>query len=40
MENEWTEVKNYYQANKEKLQKLLWECYRNLSENEKVVKGN
>ena len=24
----------------EKLQKLLWECYRNLSENEKVVKGN
>ena len=40
MENEWTEVKNYYQVNKEKLQKILWECYRNLSEDEKNAKGN
>ena len=40
MENEWTEVKNYYQAYKEKLQKLLWDCYRNIFEDEKVVKGN
>ena len=40
MENEWTDVKNYYQVNKEKLQKILWECYRNLSEDEKNAKGN
>ena len=40
MENEWTEVKNYYQVNKEKLQKILWECYINLSKDEKNAKGN
>ena len=33
-------AKNYYQTNKEKLQKTLWEYNRNLSEDEKLKKRN
>ena len=32
-------AKNYYQANKEKIQKRLREYYRNLSNVEKIKKG-
>ena len=32
--------KNYYQSNKEKLQERSREYYRNLSEDERIKKGN
>ena len=36
MENKKTKAKNYYQANKEKLQKRSRKYYRNFSEEEKI----
>ena len=38
MGNKKPKTKNYYHANKEKLQKRLREYYRNLSEDEKLEK--
>ena len=38
MENKKNKSKNYYQSNKEKLQKKSRVCYRNISEDEKIKK--
>ena len=40
MENKNRKAENYYQANKEKLQKKLQKYYRNLSQNEEIKKRN
>ena len=40
MENKKTKAKNYYQANKEKLQKRSWEYYTNISKDGKIKRRN
>ena len=38
MENKKTKAKNYYQANKEKLQERSWKYYKTFSHDEKLKK--